>query len=130
MSYSKVTIIRIIVKSIKIYTFTKFTSICRCANDICVLYRIYHCVAHLPKLLEQLSLEVNVVALKTMIIDPLKELIEDMDKFQQLVEQMIDLDAAEKGDFMVNPSYLDDFKGYNINFLILMYCSQLLFKTD
>lgn len=69
------------------------------------------CVSYLPKLLEQLLPEANVTALKAMIIDPLKELIEDMDKFQQLVEQTIDLDAAEKGDFMVNPGFADDFKG-------------------
>ncbi|XP_050447674.1 DNA mismatch repair protein Msh2 isoform X2 [Cataglyphis hispanica] len=73
-------------------------------------YKIYLCVSYLPKLLEQLSTEASVTALKTMIIDPLKELIEDMDKFQQLVEQTIDLDAAEKGDFMVNPGFADDFK--------------------
>jgi len=68
------------------------------------------CTSYLPKLLEQLTSEANVTALQTMIIDPLKELIEDMDKFQQLVEQTIDLDAAEKGDFMINPGFADDFK--------------------
>lgn len=78
-------------------------------------FRIYLCVSYLPKLVEQLSTEASVTALKTMIIDPLKELIEDMDKFQQLVEQTIDLDAAEKGDFMVNPGFADDFKG-NLEF--------------
>lgn len=65
----------------------------------------------MPKLLEQLAPEENLAALKALIIDPLKELIEDMDKFQQLVEQTIDLDAAEKGDFMVNPGFSEDFKG-------------------
>lgn len=80
-------------------------------------FRIYLCISYLPKLLEQLSPEANVTALKTMIINPLKEFIEDMDKFQQLVEQTIDLDAAEKGDFMVNPGFADDLKGiYNLEF--------------
>lgn len=78
---------------------------------ICMYFRIYLCVSYLPKLLEQLAPEANLAALKAMIIDPLKELIEDMDKFQQLVEQTIDLEAAEKGDFMVNPGFADDFKG-------------------
>jgi len=77
---------------------------------VCVSFRIYLCISHLPKLLEQLLPEASVKALKVMIIDPLKELVEDMDKFQQLVEQTIDLDAAEKGDFMVNPGFADDFK--------------------
>jgi len=85
--------------------------------DVYHMYiRIYLCVSYLPKLLEQLSSEENVTALKTMIIDPLKELIDDMDKFQQLVEQTIDLDAAEKGDFMVNPGFADDFKSNNFKF--------------
>lgn len=75
--------------------------------------RIYLCISYLPKLLEQLLPEANVTALKAMIIDPLRELVEDMDKFQQLVEQTIDLDAAEKGDFMVNPGFADDFKSDN-----------------
>lgn len=66
--------------------------------------------------MEQLLLEKNVTALNTMIIEPLKELIEDMDKFQQLVEQTIDLDAAEKGDFMVNPGFADDLKSNNFKF--------------
>lgn len=68
-------------------------------------------MSYLPKLLEQLRPEANVTALQAMVVDPLRELIEDMDKFQQLVEQTIDLDAAEKGDFMVNPGFADDFKG-------------------
>lgn len=77
-------------------------------------FRIYLCVSYLPKLLEQLAPEANQAALKALIVDPLKELVEDMDKFQQLVEQTIDLDAAEKGDFMVNSGFRDDFKGiYN-----------------
>lgn len=73
--------------------------------------------------MEQLSLEGNVMALKTMIIDPLKELIEDMDKFQQLVEQTIDLEAAEKGDFMVNPGFADDFKSNDLKFYLIINVS-------
>lgn len=70
--------------------------------------------------MEQLSPEENVTALKTMIIEPLKELMEDMDKFQQLVEQTIDLEAAEKGDFMVNPGFSDDFKSNNLKFYLII----------
>lgn len=75
------------------------------------------------------------VALKAMIIDPLKELIADMDKFQQLVEQTIDLDAAEKGDFMVNPGFADDFKGNiisisNFQNAILIYYHDLTALKD
>ncbi|KAK2578045.1 hypothetical protein KPH14_008462 [Odynerus spinipes] len=73
-------------------------------------YKIYMCVFHLPRLIEQLSDASNITALKAMIIDPLKELIEDMNKFQQMIEQTIDLDAAEKGDFLVRPDFDDELK--------------------
>lgn len=92
-------------------------------------FRIYLCVSYLPKLLEQLSPEANVTALKTMIINPLKELIEDMDKFQQLVEQTIDLDAAEKGDFMVNPGFADDLKGNNLEFSAFFKVTYKIFSN-
>lgn len=65
-------------------------------------------------------------ALKAMITDPLKELIEDMDKFQQLVEQTIDLDAAEKGDFMVNPGFADDLKSKNLSNLRVVFKNERL----
>ncbi|XP_076658764.1 DNA mismatch repair protein spel1 isoform X1 [Halictus rubicundus] len=72
-------------------------------------YKIYMSVSQLPRLVEQLS-SVNVVALKTMFSDPLSELINDMDKYQQMVEQTIDLEAAEKGDFLVRPEFDDELK--------------------
>ncbi|CAL7946134.1 unnamed protein product [Xylocopa violacea] len=72
-------------------------------------YKIYMCISHLPRLLEQIS-DLNTVALKTMFTDPLTELIKDMDKFQQMIEQTIDLDAAEKGDFLVRPEFDDELK--------------------
>ncbi|XP_012276935.1 DNA mismatch repair protein Msh2 [Orussus abietinus] len=72
-------------------------------------YKIYLCISHLPVLLEQLSTDQS-AALKAMISDPLKELITDMDKFQQMIEQTMDLDAAGKGDFMVRPDFDDELK--------------------
>lgn len=65
---------------------------------------------NLPRLIEQFS-NVNLVALKTMFSDPLTELVNDMDKFQQMVEQTIDLEAAEKGDFLVRSEFDDELKG-------------------
>lgn len=73
--------------------------------------RIYVCGNHIPKILENLSEAKEVAALKALIIDPLKELVEDLDKFQQMVEQTIDLDSADKGDFMVKADFDDDLKG-------------------
>ncbi|XP_076230523.1 DNA mismatch repair protein spel1 isoform X2 [Nomia melanderi] len=72
-------------------------------------YKIYNSVSDLPRLVEKLS-SVNTVALKTMFTDSLTELINDMDKYQQMAEQTIDLEAAEKGDFLVRPEFDDELK--------------------
>lgn len=69
------------------------------------------CGNHIPKIIEKLSEATKIAALDALIIDPLKELLEDLDKFQQMVEQTIDLDAADKGDFMVKADFDDDLKG-------------------
>lgn len=73
-------------------------------------FRIYMCMSHLPILVEQIS-NINTIALKTMFTDPLSEFIKDMDKYQQMVEQTIDLDAAERGDFLVRPEFDNELKG-------------------
>ncbi|XP_076668549.1 DNA mismatch repair protein spel1 isoform X3 [Andrena cerasifolii] len=67
-------------------------------------YKIYTSMSHLPNIIEQLS-SANVVALNAMCTDPLAELIKDMDKFQQMVEQTVDLEAAAKGDFLVRSEF-------------------------
>ncbi|XP_046629416.1 DNA mismatch repair protein Msh2 isoform X1 [Neodiprion virginianus] len=74
-------------------------------QDCC---RIYFCVSHLPVLTEQLCNAKYGAAMKAMIVDPLRELISDMDKYQQMIEQTIDLEAAEKGDYMVKPEFNND----------------------
>lgn len=90
-------------------------------------------MSHLPILLEQF-LKINIIALKTMFTDPLSEFIKDMDKFQQMVEQTIDLDSAEKGDFLVRPEFDDELKGTyknlskNIYYIYLYYMVCYMYK--
>ena len=45
-----------------------------------------------------------------MFCEDLKITLGDLDNFQQMVEQTIDLDAVEKGDFLVKAEYDDDLK--------------------
>lgn len=66
---------------------------------------------HLPTLLEKLESVSDVAAMKAMFSDPLKEQLEEMDKFQQMVEQTIDLEAVEKNEFLVKPEFDDELKG-------------------
>lgn len=67
----------------------------------------------------------NSVALNSLVADPLKDLIEDMDKFQQMIEQTLDLDAADRGEFIVKSEFSDALKG-DVQFVklsILFYLS-------
>ncbi|XP_043252756.1 DNA mismatch repair protein Msh2 [Colletes gigas] len=78
------------------------------------LYKIYTCVLHLPRLVKQLS-DMNTVALRTMFTDPLIEHLKDMDKFQQMVGETIDLDAAERGDFLVRSEFDEELKELKVS---------------
>ncbi|XP_076178005.1 DNA mismatch repair protein Msh2-like isoform X3 [Ptiloglossa arizonensis] len=73
------------------------------------LYKIYISMLHLPRLIERLT-TVNIVTLRTMFTDPLTELVKNMDKFQQMVKETVDLDAAERGDFLVQLEFDDELK--------------------
>ena len=73
---------------------------------------------NLPALVEKLNSVSNVTAINAMFIEPMKENLEEMDKFQQMVEQTIDLDAADKGEFLVKPEFDDELKGPFINWNI------------
>jgi DNA mismatch repair protein MSH2 len=68
-------------------------------------------MVHLPSFLEKLNTFSNIPAVKAMFLDALKEYIEEMDKFQQMVDQTIDLDAADRGDFLVKAEFDDELKG-------------------
>ncbi|XP_058790262.1 DNA mismatch repair protein Msh2 [Phymastichus coffea] len=78
-------------------------------------YKIFQCMTHLPTLLEKLESVSNIAAIKAMFIDPLKELLEEMDKFQQMVEQTIDLEAVDKGEFLVKPEFDDELKELKVS---------------
>lgn len=49
--------------------------------------------------------------LKSWFIDPLDGLYEELTKFKELVESTLDLELADKGEFIVNPSFDETFQG-------------------
>lgn len=71
-------------------------------------YRIYQAVGHLPQLLKSLAAHENCPALRCMFIEPLTDLLGDMQRFQQMVESTLDMDQVDHGEFLVKPSFDDD----------------------
>lgn len=80
-------------------------------------YRIYQTVNGLSGMVGVLrKLENNHV--KAMLIEPVCELLNDMDKFQSMIEQTLDMDLVDRGEFLIKPNYDDELQG--IVFLILI----------
>ncbi|XP_049782812.1 DNA mismatch repair protein Msh2 [Schistocerca cancellata] len=66
-------------------------------------YKIYQALIKLPGLLHRLQ-SVNHPVVRTMLVQPLKRYIFDMEKFKGLIEYTVDLESADKGEFYVKPS--------------------------
>lgn len=73
-------------------------------------FRIYLYVSQLPGLLEKFMAVSDSATFRAMFTDPLKVSIEDMAKYQEMVEQTIDMDAVDKGDFLVNAEFDEELK--------------------
>lgn len=74
-------------------------------------YRIYQGVEKLPGLLsslEEYSSEGPNSTLKAVIIDPLKEHIQDMDKFQEMILSTLDMSLVDNGEYLVKPDFDED----------------------
>ncbi|XP_047525278.1 DNA mismatch repair protein Msh2 [Pieris napi] len=67
-------------------------------------YRIYQAIQRLPNLHQCLS-ESNSPTIKSSLAEPISELNDDLEKFQQMIEATVDMDAVDRGDFLVKPSF-------------------------
>ncbi|KDR09158.1 hypothetical protein L798_01274, partial [Zootermopsis nevadensis] len=71
-------------------------------------FRIYQAVGHLPRLLQSLGGHDDCPALQCMFIEPLMDLLGDMQRFQDMVESTLDMNQVDRGEFLVKPSFDDD----------------------
>ncbi|XP_026318795.1 DNA mismatch repair protein Msh2 isoform X2 [Hyposmocoma kahamanoa] len=67
-------------------------------------YRIYQAINRLPSLLQCLA-EADNSTVHSSLTEPISELNEDLSKFQQMIETTVDMDAVDRGDFLVKPSF-------------------------
>ncbi|RZF46275.1 hypothetical protein LSTR_LSTR015192 [Laodelphax striatellus] len=71
-------------------------------------YRIYQAMQRLPMLLDALKNQNGGHAhptLRTVLIEPLQELIGDMKNFQEMIETTLDMDYVDKGEFLIKPEF-------------------------
>lgn len=73
--------------------------------------RIYLAVNSLPGLVKALAIDDAPAALKVLIIEPLTECIQDMDKYQEMIENTLDMNALESKEYRVKPEFNDDLVG-------------------
>lgn len=73
-------------------------------------YRIYQAVNNMPAIVSVLRKLEN-KCVKSVLLDPIGDLLKDMEKFLSMVEQTIDLDVVDRGEFFIKATYDDDLQG-------------------
>lgn len=78
-------------------------------------FKIYQTINEIPHIVRVLR-EANNGALNDMIVSPLAEYVADMEKFQKMIETTLDMELADKGEFLVKASFDSELQGvYNFN---------------
>lgn len=73
-------------------------------------YRIYQAVNNLPVIVSVLRKLEN-KCVQTVLVDPLGGLLKDMEKFLLMIEQMIDLELVDRGEFLIKASFDSGLQG-------------------
>ncbi|XP_018575301.1 DNA mismatch repair protein Msh2 [Anoplophora glabripennis] len=70
-------------------------------------YRVYQTISSIPIMLQILKDTEN-KCIKAMLIDPISDIIMDLQNFQNMIEQTLDLELVDRGEFLVKCSFDDD----------------------
>ncbi|XP_063233573.1 DNA mismatch repair protein Msh2 [Bacillus rossius redtenbacheri] len=79
------------------------------------LYRIYQAVKRLPALVEAVGAPGQDATLRAVCAEPLRDLLRDMAKFQDMVESTLDLELVDRGEFLVKASFDEDLQEMRSN---------------
>lgn len=78
-------------------------------------YRIYQTISGVPHLLKILK-ETENKHVKSMLYDPVSDILFDLQKYLEMIEQVLDLDLVDRGEFLVKHTFDDQLKGKLIRF--------------
>lgn len=73
------------------------------------IFRLYQVVLRIPKILHLLESLEN-TAIKNIILNPMKDVLGDLKLFKAMVEQILDLEAVERGEYLVKHTFDDQLK--------------------
>lgn len=68
------------------------------------IYRIYQVIARMPKFLGLFKM-IGSSVVDSIICEPLKSIIEDLSLFKEMVQQVLDFDGIDKGEYLIKPSF-------------------------
>lgn len=68
------------------------------------IYRLYQVIVRMPKILAVLR-ELECPTVTNVICDPIKDALGELGMYKQMVEQTIDVDGIEKGEFLIKASF-------------------------
>lgn len=75
-------------------------------------YRIYQAVETVPNIIGVLKKNENKYV-RSVLADPLSELLVEMEKFQAMIEETVDLDLIDRGEFYIKSNFDEDLNGNN-----------------
>ncbi|KAK5650302.1 hypothetical protein RI129_001331 [Pyrocoelia pectoralis] len=67
-------------------------------------YRVYQTVGSAPSMINVLRKAENSY-IKALIIDPICDVLLDLERYQDMIEQTLDLDLVDRGEYFVKPSF-------------------------
>lgn len=75
------------------------------------IFRLYQVVLRMPKILRLLETLEN-PTVRNIINDPMKDTLGDLKLFKSMVEQILDLEAVQRGEYLVKHTFDEQLKDY------------------
>lgn len=75
------------------------------------IFRLYQVVLRMPKIIRLLETLEN-PTVRNIITDPMKDTLADLKLFKSMVEQILDLEAVERGEYLVKHTFDDQLKEF------------------